>query len=486
MAKTKKAPTANPAADPRVLVHDGFDSMAFESVRHYERIEQIISEGADGKADRVAAVEGLVSDVFTSFHRMSAQVDEEKPKSLTRDIVQSFLEMPEYKNFHQTSQLDPVASALGSIQMAPVLVEKLQEIQEQIEQQREEQREQNRKQGKDENEGVPQGEPSLDELDGEGQSVLRQAIREAIEEAQEEAEEIQGMMRQWGVEKGEWAQMDAASRLELADQLRNSARLKNVSQLIGRFRNVTQSALATMPSHGHDEITDITTGSDLQRMLPTEAMKLMQSPLLFYKDMLEGNLLQYNLKGQENMGKGPLMVLFDRSGSMAGDRMEWAVSVVLTLLQYAQKENRSFAWAGFDVRVLDSAFYKKGTSVSLEEKMRIAEMGPEGGTSFEAPLKHAMKLHQQEPDLKPADIVFITDGECELSEEFQEEFAKWKKEKTVRVFGVGIADRTHGENAKFEALDAFADSVCMVNSLGEVTAIRQVIQSTKKNLEDRQ
>lgn len=484
MAKSKKS--AKNAIDTRVVIHDGYDDLAFETVRDYARVNEILQDSPKGDPEKV--VEGLMKDVFTSFYRTNAQIDEEKQKTLTRDIIEEFHGMREFQDFHKTSSLDAVASALGAIEMGPVLIEKLNEVREKIEQQREQQRQQNEQQGKDPNDGVPSGEPSLDELDGEGQAVLRQGIRKAIEQAEKENEEQKGMMRQWGIEPGELQQMNAHERLALADRMKQTSKLKDVSKLIGRFKNVVNSALATVPSHGSDEIVDITLGGDISRMLPTEAMKLLTQPLLFYKDLSENNLLQYNMKGTDNMGKGPMITCFDISGSMQGGREAWAKAVVLTLMAYAQKERRSCGWIAFESRVHDSAFYPKASPPSIQEKFRVAEMSTTGGTNFEKPLRECMEMHGQEPELKPADIVFITDGECVVSEEFLKEFSAWRKEKNVRVFGIGIADKGSYvyEKAGFESLDSFCDHVCMVNDLGEVTALRQVVQAAHKNLEDHQ
>jgi uncharacterized protein with von Willebrand factor type A (vWA) domain len=469
MAKKNKvqAPT-----DSRVVVSDGFDAMAFESIADYERITELCQE---------PVAKDLVQDVFTSFYRTEAQIDEDKKASLTKDIVQEFHGMKEYADFHATSMLDSVASAFGSCSMAPTLVEKLKEIQKEIEEKREAQREQNKEDGKDENDGVPEGEPRLEEAGDSTRSGLRQAIRKAVDQAQQQNEDMQGLMRQWGVGPGEYKQMDPKERLELADQLKNAGKLKDVSQLLGRFKNVINSALATIPSHGSDEIVGIRQGDDIMRMLPTEMMKLTTNPMLFYKDFAEKNLLVYNLKGTENLGKGPVMVCWDRSGSMAGSREAWATAVVLALLGYATKENRAFAWVAFDDGVHDSAYYPKGAPVSLEEKVRVAQMGSSGGTSFYPALEQCMELHKQEPDLRPSDVIFITDGECTLSEHQLEAIEAWKKDKSIRIFGVGITDSSDYEQASFETLEQFSDKICMVNSLGDVSVLRDAVHQMHKN-----
>lgn len=61
--------------------------------------------------------------------------------------------------------------------------------------------------------------------------------------------------------------------------------------------------------------------------------------------------------------------------------------------------------------------------------MRAADIFMNGGTDFETPLQEALRLMEQ-ASFEQADIVFITDGQCELPEEYlkqlQKEQTAWK------------------------------------------------------------
>lgn len=61
--------------------------------------------------------------------------------------------------------------------------------------------------------------------------------------------------------------------------------------------------------------------------------------------------------------------------------------------------------------------------------MAAAECFLSGGTDFETPLSEAVRLMEQE-HFENADVVFITDGECAVSEEYlswlQTEQAEWR------------------------------------------------------------
>ena len=53
--------------------------------------------------------------------------------------------------------------------------------------------------------------------------------------------------------------------------------------------------------------------------------------------------MQYELKGTEKQGKGPIVVCVDNSGSMSGDRETWSIVVALALLEIATMPKREFA-----------------------------------------------------------------------------------------------------------------------------------------------
>ena len=56
-------------------------------------------------------------------------------------------------------------------------------------------------------------------------------------------------------------------------------------------------------------------GNDLGRLLPVELVKLRHPRLhgLAMRDLLERKAMQYALTGKERLGKGPLVLLLDRS-----------------------------------------------------------------------------------------------------------------------------------------------------------------------------
>ncbi len=66
----------------------------------------------------------------------------------------------------------------------------------------------------------------------------------------------------------------------------------------------------------------------------------------------------------------------------------------------------------------------------MEDKIRAAETFLDGGTDFHTPLNEALRLIQED-GFENADIVFITDGECDLSENYIEELRTAQSRETL-------------------------------------------------------
>ena len=131
--------------------------------------------------------------------------------------------------------------------------------------------------------------------------------------------------------------------------------------------------------HGADEITDIELGADLGRLLPSELVKLTHRTrrLLLLKNLLERQAMQYQLSGNEPLGKGPLVVLLDKIRLHGRARDIWATALSLALLDQAQRERRTFALLAFDYRVKFEAVVKPGEPLPEEALFTACAGGTE-------------------------------------------------------------------------------------------------------------
>lgn len=110
----------------------------------------------------------------------------------------------------------------------------------------------------------------------------------------------------------------------------------------------------------------------------------------------------------------------DESSSTEGEAAAWGKAVAMTLLEIAAESRRRFAlihFAGSSSCQVD--IFRPG-EYTLEDKLSAAETFLGGGTNFERPTREAIRLMDTE-GFEKADVVFITDGECELSATCQQE-----------------------------------------------------------------
>ena len=134
----------------------------------------------------------------------------------------------------------------------------------------------------------------------------------------------------------------------------------------------------------------------------------------------------------------------------------------------AESEGRKFALIHFSGpgNVKTDIFFPK--QYTLEDKLRAAETFLDGGTDFHSPLKEALRL-MQEAHFENADIVFITDGECELPESYITELRAVQVERRFTVTGVLL-------DAENTSMDFSLKSFCQnIYRTGELTC-EQIMQ----------
>jgi uncharacterized protein with von Willebrand factor type A (vWA) domain len=208
---------------------------------------------------------------------------------------------------------------------------------------------------------------------------------------------------------------------------------------------------------GAEEICDIERGADLGRLLPTELarLNLPRLKLALLRDLHERSAMQYALRGPEKMGKGPLVVCLDRSGSMDGPRDEWSAAAALALLEVAQRERRPFAVIAFDSGVTLRVVVTVGQALPEDALMLRCS----GGTNIDAAIAAALDVIRMEsPVLKRADIVIITDGYSEPAKaaELREQ---------AKLLGVSILGLAIGVEA--QQLRPWCDEVEPITSLDQ-------------------
>lgn len=258
--------------------------------------------------------------------------------------------------------------------------------------------------------------PQVPQTDEKPPETIRRRIGRACENASEAVDELRETMEglaDVGLHLGQGSAnggtMPAKAIRSLAARLRSDPRLKQIALLAGRFKRIAASKRREKLKHGADEIADIEQGADLGRLLPSERVKLSHPTLrlLFMRSLLERQAMQYQLVGNEPLGKGPLVVLLDKSGSMDGPRDVWATALTLALLDQARHERRAFALVCFDYQVKFEALVKPGDDLPEEGLFVACAGGTEIGTAISRGLEI---IRASQGQLRKADVVLVTDG----------------------------------------------------------------------------
>jgi len=285
--------------------------------------------------------------------------------------------------------------------------------------------------------------------------AVKAAFRQAVGAAVDELAMIGDFAGGWGMEPGQLTKVPAKERIDLMRRIANSAKIRELNKLMGRMKRLAFQKRYTRITKEPSEVTDIITGNDLSRVIPSELVNLAVPELkvLFLKKYVNNELLVYELKGRETFGRGPIIILIDNSGSMgaAADgitREMWAKAMGLAMAEIALRDKRDIEFLNFSSRSEISMHVVPHTlppEKRLEALITVAEEFYGGGTDFETPLMHALK-DVDKSMFKKADIIMVTDGDCEVSEAFSEEFSNLREKKGVRLHSVVIG--SHSESLK--------------------------------------
>jgi uncharacterized protein with von Willebrand factor type A (vWA) domain len=236
------------------------------------------------------------------------------------------------------------------------------------------------------------------------------------------------------------------------------------------MRNLARAKQKSKVKKGRDDIHSITLGKDLEHILPTE-LGALSHPLRnldFKRRYTEGQLLQYDLQGKEKVGRGPMVANVDVSGSMTdrmsdgSTRIDWAVSIALALVDTATRQKRKSRITFFNVNIVNTVEFQPGEK-NVEKMLQVATIGASGGTNFKHPLNDSVKIIEQ-VGYRQADVVFITDGECEIDGSFEREFKEKKAALGFQVWSIIVG------GDKGASLEKWSDKVWSSREFSEDVA----------------
>lgn len=470
----------------------------------------------------------LHADIFLSLYKYKAKVLPETQMHIStrmnRGIIGNLINTPEYISLRQTCRMDQFNAAIGTEIIGREAIEILREAMEKIK---------DFEKKKEAMDRLLEEEEKMDELMEEienideliedakrsgnaGYAAQLQAERDAKEQAaktlkemankiaeecdelieddelvsevstvmgktldstSQEVKEVSQLCEAWGLGTGENCHVAFQNKKDAIERIRRSSKLNKLTDLVGRFKESAITEQKKKAKHGAVEIKSVTTGNKIQDALPSDKMNLCNNITKkdFYRRMTENQLMTYSKESNKQKNKGPIIVCVDTSGSMSGDQEIWSKALTVGVLEVAQMQKRDFACILYSSTAEEPIIIKKD-EIAPQKIIDCAEKFSGGGTSFSAPLTKAMKLIK-DSTFKEADILFITDGDCYVDDEFLRKFKQTKEDKGFRTLGV-LVDMGRG-HVSDSSLKEFCDSITLVS---DVTDLKDSQSNVNKSI----
>ncbi|MDX8367689.1 vWA domain-containing protein [Cytobacillus sp. IB215665] len=439
----------------------------------------------------------LTSDLWASFYKLNPRLKDEgefdHEYQTNHELLDRVMKDNNFQRFRETTKLDDLSSAIGTMryseQIQEWIVEKMEEdekfkeaMKEWLKQQKEldkakqkqEEAEENWKKAQENGDKkekisakrkktnadkkVSQAKQAMEEAAQQAQEAMQQQIKKdgqsfstrmekAKETTQEQKEDLVGLLGGGaGNGKAELQKIPLNDQLTLANTLYENKNLKRIAEFAGKYKAIAKKKQKVKHQESIDR-SGVTFGVDVERLLPQELalLKSEATKTEFLRRYAEGQTMMYAPEGKETLGKGPIVMVLDQSGSMKGDREIQSKGFALALAMIAKKQRHDFAVITFSNTVGKVFYYEKG-KITPSQIVELAKYFYSGGTKFSPPLERAKEIIKKKKRYKDADIIFVTDGDPDdryylKQESFQQEWKKFKEYKKVSVISLLIGEK---------------------------------------------
>jgi uncharacterized protein with von Willebrand factor type A (vWA) domain len=401
---------------------------------------------------KAGADEFAAADFFGAAFEPDPQLTPACADPRRHQFIGQLLETPEYRSLHADTRLDDVAAAIAAAHFA----------------------EQFARLKSEDAHGASPPEAGSPGGDLAGEMATLRAVGKALAEAGKEVTELKEASAALGLGVGEPGSNDPRAIAALFRKVRNDPGLRRICELAGRFRRVAQSKQRRKASHGLDDVVGVEPGGDIGRLLPSELVKLAVPELELdtLRRIAERQSLCREHHSVEPVGKGPIVVVCDESGSMEGTKVHTAKALALALAWVARRQRR---WCGL-------VAYSGGSGERLLAlpPARWNESALCGwlssfighGSDLDVPLVELPRMYK-ELGAPPGDtdVILVTDAKARVPADVCDRFNAWRQSVRARVLTLVIGSRpgdlalVSDECHSVEALDPDGDAVGRVLSL---------------------
>ncbi|MFS0577315.1 VWA domain-containing protein [Sporosarcina sp. 179-K 3D1 HS] len=457
-----------------VLNTDAFDKRRFKEIYEMSQGLQKISDEGE-----LPTFEPLLGDIWASLYKMKPEMMEENVADdlqVNKSLMEKIMTDESFENYRSFTRLDDLSSAIGTVKFGEKTNQWLIEQKERDEELQKKMQEvkgmQRQLQKQERQDWVGNGNEQLQAdlrkamavMNGHIQQTLQNnsySFSEAMAQARQETKQVKDDLKsllvgtRTGSGDAELKKVPLRDQISLAEKIASDKKMKEIADWAGRFKQVACKKQKTKYNNAMER-SGVTIGNDIERLLPIELGLYTNSTTKndFLRRFVEGQTMMYEQKGQEVLGKGPIILCLDQSGSMRNLDTQ-SKGFTLALMLIARRQRRDFCLILFSNRT--QVFkYEKG-KIKGSDMMNLAQTFLSGGTNFSLPLSKSLSMIN-ESRFKQSDVVFVTDGEDRIKDSFLEEFDKKKKEKAFNVLSFIIGNSTN-------TVEQFSDKVVMVKDL---------------------
>lgn len=346
--------------------------------------------------------------------------------------MSELMECEEYKALHADTQLDAMASELAAGHFAQGWI-KLAEKE------------------KGEPGGPSDGEPGDEAGDSPGKRInaLKEAAK-ALDAAKSDVDDLRDAQRSLGgsgATPGQTA--DLAATRKMFDRIKGSDTLRRIMQLAGRFRRLAQAKQRQKAIHGQDDVVGVELGNDIARLVPAELAALGDEDLELdaLRRYLERGLMQRDYRGEEPVGRGPIVVVVDESGSMHGRKIEAAKAFALAMGWIAKHQRRWLCLVGFSGNCPCNCLAMPPGTWDQTALMDWLEHFYGGGSDRDVPLTELPAVWDSLgcPTGK-TDIIQVTDAVCDVDRNTRKSFNDWKSRINAKYFTIVLGSHGHTDD----------------------------------------
>jgi uncharacterized protein with von Willebrand factor type A (vWA) domain len=266
--------------------------------------------------------------------------------------------------------------------------------------------------------------------------ALSQAIADAVQEAKENIqsqshkvidravkandETQEGLSTLHGDQKGVGSHTaNLQEKRELAKKISRNPELRKLIKKLGALRKIwNERKRARKIQDQYEAITGAKFDDNITKAFPAE-IALAASPegkALFALKYAQKTLLTKDYTAhRKDIGKGPIVMYIDVSGSMSGESELWSKAIAFVITEEALKENREVQIHLFDTCINGSVKLRGDRKNNTELLDFVGTWTLGGGTSFDAVLGHALDYAKLDGH---TDVLMITDGRSDVDKNF--------------------------------------------------------------------